>query len=137
MNLCKSCGISGLGDTLDLSALYPVDYSNPGSSSVYDAVSAGGGLGPASTINTSTTSVTPSLVAGIASAFSSIFKTIQPLPAGCTVVAGPYGQSTSCSGTGTNPLGSSLIGGSLLGGTSVSPVLLIGAAVLLFMMMKK
>ena|ERR1035437_4207572 len=137
MNLCKSCGISGLGDTLDLSALYPVDYSNPGSSSVYDAVSAGGGLSSPTYLNGSTTSVTPSLVAGIASAFSSIFKTIQPLPAGCTVVAGPYGQSTSCSGTGTNPLGSSLIGGSLLGGTSVSPVLLIGAAVLLFMMMKK
>ena len=136
MNLCKSCGISGLGDTLDLSALYPVDYSNPGSSSVYDAVSAGGGLSSPTYLNGSTTSVTPSLVAGIASAFSSIFKTIQPLPAGCTVVAGPYGQSTSCSGTGTNPLSLSSSLSSLTSGGN-SSLLLIGGAVLLFMMMKK
>ena len=129
MNLCKNCGISGLGDVVDLSALYPTDYST----SMNDAAV------PQSTVNTSTSTFNPSIITNIASAFSNIFKTIQPLPAGCTVVAGPYGQSTSCSGTGTNPLGSSLLGGSLLGGTSTSSstMLLIGGAVLLFMMMKK
>src|ERR1035437_4132146 len=128
MNLCKNCGISGFGDVVDLSALYPVDYST----SMNDAAV------PQSTVNTSTSTFNPSIITNIASAFSNIFKTIQPLPAGCTVVAGPYGQSTSCSGTGTNRLGSSLLGGSLLGGTStISPVVLIGGAVLLFMMMRK
>ena len=134
MNLCKSCGISGFGDlTVDVT---------PSTDIFGNTIDWGNLSGPASgtpsTVNTSTSTFNPSIITGIASAFSNIFKTIQPLPAGCTVVAGPYGQSTSCSGTGTNPLGSSLLGGSLLGGTStISPVVLIGGAVLLFMMMKK
>jgi hypothetical protein len=32
--------------------------------------------------------------------FSTIFRAVQPVPAGCTQVAGPYGTSTSCSQAG-------------------------------------
>jgi hypothetical protein len=66
-----------------------------------------------------------SIVSSISNAFSSIFKTIQPLPAGCTQVAGPYGVSTQCvgSGTTTSPLSLSMLGSS-------SSLLLIGGAVL-------
>ena len=129
MNLCKNCGISGFGDlSTDPNYSAGTDlFGNP-----IDWTSLSGA--PPTTINASTTTFNPSIITSIAGAFSSIFKTIQPLPAGCTVVAGPYGQSTACSGTGTNPL--SLTGSlSSMGGSS--SLLLLGGAVLLIMLMKK
>jgi hypothetical protein len=127
MNLCKNCGISGMGDVIGS----PVDWSNPDYNTPTDIL----GVSYPSTINTSTATFNPSIISNIAGAFSSIFKTLQPLPAGCTVVAGPYGQSTACSGTGTNPLSLNMAG-NVLGGSS-SMLLLAGAALLLVMMMKK
>lgn len=35
--------------------------------------------------------------------FSTIFKTIQPIPAGCTQMVGPQGAYVSCSSTGVAP----------------------------------
>ena len=100
----------------------------------------GGGAGTVGYSPIPGTSVSaPSNVAGsisaIANAFSSIFKTIQPLPAGCTQVAGPYGVSTQCvgSGTSTSPLSLSTLG---VSGSSGS-LLLIGGAVLLVVMLSK
>jgi hypothetical protein len=81
------------------------------------------------------TSVNPtSIVASISSAFANIFKTVQPLPQGCTQVAGPYGVSTQCSPNAstlnlTSGLTSLTSGGML-------PILLIGGVVLLVMSRK-
>lgn len=93
---------------------------------------------PLNTTNgtTSSSSVnTTGMINSITNAFTSIFKAIQPLPQGCTQVAGPYGTSTQCTSAGsaalslTNPL-SSL-------GSSSGLLLLLGGGVLLVMMMKK
>jgi|ERR1035441_11310 hypothetical protein len=110
----------------------------------YPVPPSGGTLSPGSsipavgTVNTSTNTTPPlSAVAAIAAAFSSIFKTIQPLPAGCTVVAGPYGQSTQCSGTGNPTASAALSLTSALSSGGSSLLLLGGAALLIFMIAKK
>ena len=75
-------------------------------------------------------------VTGIASAFTSVFRAIQPLPSGCIQVAGPYGMSTQCGNSASQPtLGISSSLSSL--GMSGSTLLLIGGAVVVIMMMKK
>ena len=93
--------------------------------------------GPGSVVNTgSTTSNPSSIINTIASDFANIFKAIQPLPAGCTQVAGPYGTSTQCVGAGqASTLSLNSVASSL--GTSSSTLLLMGGAVLVFMMMSK
>jgi hypothetical protein len=74
-------------------------------------------------------------IASISSAFANIFKTIQPVPSGCTQVAGPYGTSVQCLSSGQQSSMSLSNLSSSLG--SSSGILLIGGAVLLVMMMKK
>src|ERR1700690_3884091 len=119
MNLCKSCGIDGLesyavngkgmGDVVcDESGCYDdgsggtvntsttTSTTDSGLTSDYVTCPNGGSLGAnglcGGTVNTSTnTTQSTNAITAIANAFSSIFKTIQPLPAGCTQVAGPYG----------------------------------------------
>jgi hypothetical protein len=134
MNLCKNCGIDGLSavNIRGMGNMVCADWST-----LADCYDDGTGLATSlpSTTNVSTTTIPPSVITSIANTFSSIFKTIQPLPAGCTVVAGPYGQSTACSGTGTNPLSLTSSLSSLTG--SSSTMLLLGGAVLLIMLMKK
>jgi hypothetical protein len=72
-------------------------------------------------------------ISTLTNSFTSIFKAISPIPAGCQSVAGPYGTSLACAGAGNG-----LATQSLLSSSSSSTYLLIGGAVLIgFLMMKK
>jgi hypothetical protein len=75
---------------------------------------------------------TTTVVNSISNAFAKIFGAVQPLPAGCTQVAGPYGMSTQCAGSGTPTLSLSSFPTSL-GGSSIYIIgaLAIGAILLL------
>jgi hypothetical protein len=119
----------GLGDFVGS----PVDWSNPDYSTPTDITYS----------NVPSIYSTPSsgrtnwanLIGAAGSAFTNIFKTIQPLPAGCISVAGPYGMSQQCGGNQpTLAIGGTTLGSSL---GNISPMLLIGGAVVLVMMMKK
>lgn len=135
-------GISGLGcDETD-------GYSN-----CYDGLSPSttGDTGYYNSDGTYVTSVTPinttngttagsstnvlSAISALTNSFTSIFKSIQPLPQGCTQVAGPYGMSTQCSASAVaNPLS---LTSSLSSGGSSTWLLIGGVAVVAFMMFKK
>lgn len=86
------------------------------------------------TTSTSDTVNVATAVSSLSNAFANIFKAIQPVPAGCTQVAGPYGVSVQCAGQGqsTLPLGLT----SLTSGGSGS-LLLIGGAVLIVILISK
>lgn len=71
----------------------------------------------------------PRLFNTIATDFSTIFKAVQPVPAGCTQVAGPYGTSVSCANPGQPAAGLNLPTASSL--TSFLPLLL-GGGLLVF-----
>lgn len=68
----------------------------------------------------------PGLFNTIAGDFSTIFKAVQPVPAGCTQVAGPYGTSVSCAQSG-QPAAALNVASSL---TSFLPMLLLGGGLL-------
>ena len=69
----------------------------------------------------------PTLANTIATDFSSIYKAIQPVPAGCTTVSNPNGTSyVSCSSTGTAPNLTSVLGSA----SSLLPIVGIGLAAL-------
>ena len=90
------------------------------------------------TTNATTSGVsTASAISSIAAAFSNIFKTISPLPAGCTQVAGPYGTSTQCVGSQNTPTSTLSLTSLTSSLGSSSGILLIGGVVILIMMMKK
>jgi hypothetical protein len=73
-----------------------------------------------------------SLANSITSDFSSIFKTVQPIPAGCTQMTSPTGQSyVSCSATGAAPQPGSLN----FGGSSIGMGTLVIGGLLLFALM--
>lgn len=75
-----------------------------------------------------------SVIASISQSFANIFKTMQPLPAGCTQVSGPYGLSTQCLGNQqvSNPLGfNTIVGSGFASSGSLLLPLLIGGGLLL------
>lgn len=77
---------------------------------------------------------TASLIGSITNSFTSIFKAIQPVPAGCAQITNQYGTSTQCASNGTM-LSSTL---PTLGGISGTTLLLLGgAALVVFMVAKK
>jgi hypothetical protein len=77
-----------------------------------------------------------SVISNLAASFPSIYKSIAgPLPSGCIQVAGPYGVSTQCGNNAAQPSLSLTSSLSSLGG--ISPIILIGGAIVVFMMMKK
>lgn len=92
---------------------------------------------PTSTTN-GTTAFNPTtalnIMSGITNSFTNIFRAIQPLPAGCSQVAGRYGVSTQCSQQGSNEL--SLLNSGDTGGLLSSPLVLIGGGLLLLMVLK-
>ena len=92
--------------------------------------------GNGSTGSSSSNATNPTTwITSLSSAFSNIFKAVQPLPAGCTQVAGPYGVSTQCLATGqASTLSLNSVASSL---GSSSSLLLIGGAVVVFMLMSK
>jgi hypothetical protein len=57
--------------------------------------------------------------------FSTIFKAVQPVPAGCTQVAGPYGTSVSCASPGQPAAGLNLPSSGI---GSFMPMLLLAGA---------
>jgi hypothetical protein len=95
-------------------------------------------LGQASTNTTNATSAPSTTnvagaISSLSSAFTNIFKAIQPLPAGCTQVAGPYGTSTQCVNATTAE--SALNLSSLTSGGSGTILLIAGVGILAFMFM--
>jgi hypothetical protein len=95
-------------------------------------------LGQASTNTTNATSAPSTTnvagaISSLSSAFTNIFKAIQPLPAGCTQVAGPYGTSTQCVNATTAQSALSL--SSLTSGSGGTILLIGGVALLAFMFM--
>lgn len=77
-----------------------------------------------------------SFASSLANSFSSIFKTIQPLPSGCIQVAGPYGTSTQCGNQASQPI-LNMSGAASSLGMSSSTLLLLGGAVVVVIMMSK
>ena len=145
---CMGIGCAGLGDgdTLDESSFASANTSsidtNPSDVSAFmnsssDAFSTPDMYGiPINTTNGTTNSGTPSFssfVSNLTNSFTSIFKAIQPLPAGCSQVNNIYGQSTQCNATGTS--GALSLSGAT--GLSTSTLLLIGAGIVVIMIMKK
>ena len=127
MNLCKNCGIDGLGDVVGS----PVDWSNPDYTTPTEATYSSPSV--YTTPASSGSGFNWNSVGSIANAFSSIFKSVAgPLPAGCIQVAGPYGMSTQCGGSNQPSLSMSSLSSSL---GSNSSLLLIGGAVLVVMLM--
>ena len=110
---------SGSGDTTGVDPTLMNQVENTGN------ISYGGGI---------SNNTIASSVASLSSAFANIFKTIQPLPEGCTQVAGPYGVSTSCAGSGAS---NALSLSTLSSGGSSSLLLYGGLALIVFMMLKK
>lgn len=116
-----------VGDTTDMTGLTTstgdvctnASCTSTTTPSIWNTISTTNG-----TTSTPTTSLT-SAIASISSAFTNIFKAIQPLPAGCTQVAGPYGTSTQCVNATTTQ---SLLSLSSLG--SSNTLLLIGGVAL-------
>ena len=155
---CIGMGCGGLGQELDAtdtgSDIMPLDYggSTP-SGPLYvstdpavvnaDLASLNSEFSNSSGMNLNTTNGTTATgsvnatgaVNAIANAFTSIFKAIQPLPAGCTQIQNIYGTSTQCNASGT---ASTLnLSGSTIGGLSITTILLLAGGVLLFMNMGK
>lgn len=128
-------GIGACGDCLM--------YDSAGNCVGWDTSScdspAPGTMGPPPLSTTSSTGATTTAnilgdVNALSSAFANIFKSIQPLPSGCTQVAGPYGISTQCNNNAAGlPLSLSALGA----GGSSSILLLGGAALVLILMLKK
>lgn len=126
------CGSVGPQDPINVSqvsydptSLFNVGWNTPAYSGT-----------PTNTTNGTTAMTvanTASILGSITNSFTNIFKAIQPLPSGCAQVAGPYGMSTQCTPQGSQGL--NLMSSTGIGG--ISPILLIGGAVVLFMMMKK
>ena len=162
---CIGMGCGGLGDGEELDAtdtgsdIMPLDYGGSTSSSpnmyggvvtgdpVYTSTqavdAAAGAVSNVYGMNLNTTNATTATgtsnptgaVNAIANAFTSIFKAIQPLPAGCTQIQNVYGTSTQCTANGA---ASTLnLSGSTIGGLSITTILLLAGGVLLFMNMGK
>ena len=154
---CVGMGCGGLGQDYDAtdtgSDLMPLDSSGGYTNVITDPVAVNAdlaqmnqdvmnGLNNSSGMNLNTTNATTAPTTGsptaavnaIASAFTSIFKAIQPLPAGCTQIQNVYGTSTQCNASGT---ASTLSLSSSLGGISITTILLLAGGVLLFMNMSK
>jgi len=131
---CAGMGCGGLGDdSVDVTGMtdqQAIDAADQWIAGFDSAQQTYTGT-PTNTTNGTTTIPTASVISGLTNAFTSIFKAIQPLPSGCTQVAGPYGMSTQCTPSGSTALS---LGSSLTSGGS-SSLLLIGGAVLLAVMM--
>jgi hypothetical protein len=70
------------------------------------------------------------MISSVTNSFTSVFKAIQPIPAGCQSVAGPYGTSLQCAGAGNglNTMSLPSLGGSsiwLIAALGIGAVLLL------------
>jgi hypothetical protein len=88
-----------------------------------------GSSGPVASTNWS------SVLSGITNSFTSIFKAIQPIPAGCSQVLTAQGSSVQCLSSVQQQSGASFT--SMLGSGSSSTILLLIGGVVLVMMMKR
>jgi hypothetical protein len=113
----EPCGGGSPDSSANLCALYPSMCATPSGS---------GGIVPTGPANPAAGFNVPGLFNTIATDFSTIFKAVQPVPAGCTQVAGPYGTSVSCANPG-QPAAALNVASSL---TSFLPILLLGGGVL-------
>jgi hypothetical protein len=75
-------------------------------------------------------------IANIGTSFANIFKAIQPIPAGCSMVQTAQGSSVQCLSTLQQQQGTSSFT-SLLGSGSSSTILLLVAGVAAIMILKK
>ena len=117
-NICTNVD-SSTGDCQDY------DYT-PISSSGYDVTT--GTTAPATDWS--------KVLSGITNSFTSIFKAIQPVPAGCSMVQTAQGSSVQCLSSIQQASGTSSFT-SLLGSGSSSTILLLVAGVAAIMILKK